>query len=114
MNRVKEICDQKITKPSTIFHKAIYKRDFLWYNRLSNVVFFWRKGFNRMDIKEFFGIGGYERTPEGYMSWQHLTFVTTLMVIMVACAIFFGRTARRRGAPYNNRVLIISAFLLII
>ena len=41
-------------------------------------------------MKEFFGIGGYTREAEGYMSWQHLTFVTSLMIIMVALAIFFG------------------------
>ena len=35
-------------------------------------------------MREFFGFGGYQRTPEGYMSWQHLVFVTSLMVIMVA------------------------------
>jgi len=65
-----------------------------------------------MDIKEFFGIGGYQRTPEGYMSWQHLTFVSTLMVIMIFCAIVFGMKARKKGAPYNNRVLIVSAILI--
>ena len=26
-------------------------------------------------VKEFFGIGGYTREPEGYLSWQHITFV---------------------------------------
>ena len=34
-------------------------------------------------MKEFFGIGGYQRTPEGAFSWQHLLFVTSLMVLMV-------------------------------
>lgn len=63
-------------------------------------------------IKEFFGIGGYQREPEGYMSWQHLTFVSTLMVIMIACAILLGISAKKKGAPFNNRVLIISAFLI--
>ena len=33
-------------------------------------------------MKEFFGIGGYTREPEGYLSPQHLLFVTVLMVIM--------------------------------
>ena len=39
-------------------------------------------------MREFFGFGGYQREPEGYLSWQHLLFVTTLMVIMVALAAF--------------------------
>ena len=38
-------------------------------------------------MKEFFGIGGYQRSAEGFLSWQHLTFVTGLMVIMVALGI---------------------------
>ena len=63
-------------------------------------------------IKEFFGIGGYTRAAEGYMSWQHLTFVSSLMVIMIFCAILFGRKAKRKGAPYNNRVLIAAALLI--
>ena len=63
-------------------------------------------------MKEFFGIGGYQRTPEGYLSWQHLTFVSTLMVIMVACAILLGVAAKKKGAPFNNRVLVVSAFLI--
>jgi len=41
-------------------------------------------------MKEFFGIGGYTREPEGYMSWQHLVFVTSLMIIMTGLAIFLG------------------------
>ena len=63
-------------------------------------------------MKEFFGIGGYMREPEGYMSWQHLTFVTSLMIIMVALAIFLGLAAKKKGTPFNNRVLIVSAILI--
>ena len=38
-------------------------------------------------MREFFGFGGYQRPAEGFLSWQHLTFVTSLMVIMVVLAI---------------------------
>ena len=41
-------------------------------------------------IKEFLGIGGYTRKPEGYMSWQHITFVLILMTAMVALAVYLG------------------------
>ena len=41
-------------------------------------------------LREFFGVGGYQREPEGYFSWQHLTFVTVLVIIMIALAIYFG------------------------
>ena len=63
-------------------------------------------------MKEFFGFGGYTREPEGYMSWQHLVFVTSLMVIMVACAIFFGRRNRAREDSDKNKVLLIAAILI--
>ena len=63
-------------------------------------------------MKEFFGIGGYQREPEGYFSWQHLTFVTVLMIIMVACAVFFGRKNRDADIKTKNKVLIVSAILI--
>ena len=41
-------------------------------------------------MREFFGFGGYTREPEGFMSWQHLLFVTTLMIIMILSAVYLG------------------------
>ncbi len=63
-------------------------------------------------MKDFFGFGGYEREPEGYLSWQHLLFVSSLMAIMVALAIVFGRKNRTAGADRKNKVLIWSAILI--
>ncbi len=63
-------------------------------------------------MKEFFGFGGYTREPEGYFSWQHLTFVTALMIIMVACAIFLGRKNRTLEENRKNKVIIASAILI--
>ena len=65
-------------------------------------------------LREFFGFGelGYTREPEGYMSWQHLTFVTVLMLIMVALAICFGLKYRHREEKEKNKVLIWSAILI--
>ena len=63
-------------------------------------------------LREFFGIGGYTRQPEGFLSWQHLVFVTSLMVIMVACAIFFGKKNKLVDDKAKNKVLIWSAFLI--
>ena len=63
-------------------------------------------------MKEFFGFGGYKRTPEGYMSWQHLTFVTTLMLIMVGLAIYFGLRNKNKSDKIKNKVLIIAAILI--
>lgn len=63
-------------------------------------------------MKEFFGFGGYTREPEGYMSWQHLVFVSTLMVIMIALAIFLGLSNKNRESKSKNKVLIVSAILI--
>ena len=63
-------------------------------------------------MKEFFGFGGYEREAEGFMSWQHLLFVTLLMVAMVALAIWLGRKYRHSDESKKNKVLIISAILI--
>ena len=60
-------------------------------------------------MREFFGFGGYLREPEGFMSWQHLTFVSSLVVIMVALAVLLG--IRNKGVDFEkkNRVLKIAA-----
>lgn len=63
-------------------------------------------------MKEFFGFGGFQRPVEGYFSWQHLTFVTVLMVIMVATAIILGRRNRHRDDRAKNRVLIGAALAI--
>jgi hypothetical protein len=41
-------------------------------------------------MKDFFGFGGYSRPAEGYLSWQHLLFVSSLMAIMITLAIVLG------------------------
>lgn len=63
-------------------------------------------------MKEFFGIGGYTREPEGYMSWQHLTFVTTLMLIMIGLAIYLGLKNKNKDFSQKNKILIYSAILI--
>lgn len=63
-------------------------------------------------LKEFFGIGGYTREPEGYFSWQHLTFVSALMVIMVGLAILLAKRNKNKSIQEKNRVLIVAAILM--
>ena len=63
-------------------------------------------------MREFFGFGGYQRTAEGYFSWQHLTFVSTLMIIMIASAILLGRRNRARSDSTKNKVMIAAALLI--
>jgi uncharacterized membrane protein YwaF len=63
-------------------------------------------------MKEFFGFGGYQQPAEGYLSWQHLLFVTSLMVVMVILAVLLGRHNRFALPRQINRVLIWTAFLI--
>ena len=63
-------------------------------------------------MKEFLGIGGYQRTPEGAYSWQHLLFVFSLMALMVGLAAFLGLRNRKRSDETKNRVLIVAAILI--
>jgi hypothetical protein len=63
-------------------------------------------------MKEFFGWGGYTRPAEGFMSWQHLLFVSLLMALMFAGAVYFGRKYRHAQDAQKNRVLAISAILV--
>ena len=63
-------------------------------------------------MREFFGFGGYTRPAEGFFSWQHLTFVSILMLIMIALAIFFGRKNRNADEKNKNKVIIVSAILI--
>jgi len=63
-------------------------------------------------MKEFFGIGGYARTPEGAYSWQHLTFVGCLLAAMTILALLLGKRNRHGEEKSKNRVLVISALLI--
>ena len=63
-------------------------------------------------MKDFWGLNGYEREAEGYLSWQHLVFVSTLMVIMIGLAIFLGLRNRHKTSDVKNKVLILSAILI--
>ena len=63
-------------------------------------------------MREFFGFGGYQRTPEGYMSWQHLLFVTLLILTAVFLAIFLGRKNRHRPLEERNKVLVVAAIAI--
>ena len=64
-------------------------------------------------MKEFFGFGGYQRTPEGFFSWQHVLFVTTLMVIMVILAIYLGSRNKRADEKQKNRPLIVATVMIL-
>ena len=64
-------------------------------------------------MKEFLGIGGYTRTPEGALSPAHLICVGTLLAAMTALAIILGRRNRNRDEKTKNRVLVFAAILIV-
>ena len=61
---------------------------------------------------DFWGFGGYQREVEGYLSRQHLTFVTALMVIMVTLAIVLGKRNRNKPMAKKNIALIVAALIM--
>ena len=63
-------------------------------------------------LKEFLGFGGYMREAEGFLSWQHLTFVTILNVAMAAFAFLYGASMRGRTAKEQNKVLAFTAIAM--
>lgn len=63
-------------------------------------------------FKEFFGINGYTRTPEGAYSWQHLLFVGIVTALMIALAIFFGLRNKNKDDKTKNKVIIWAAILI--
>lgn len=63
-------------------------------------------------IKEFFGIGGFQREAEGAYSWQHLTFVGVLLAAMVFLAVWLGIRNKKRDFSAKNRVMIWAAILI--
>ena len=63
-------------------------------------------------MEEFLGFGGYRRPAEGFLSWQHLTFVTTLVIMMILLAVALGRKNRLCTDRVKNRVLITAALLI--
>ena len=63
-------------------------------------------------LEEFFGYNGFAREPEGFLSWQHLTFVMFLTVCMTVLAIIFARKNREKDERAKNRALIWAAFVM--
>ena len=63
-------------------------------------------------MKEFFGFGGYSRPAEGFLSWQHLLFVGSLLVLMTVLAVILGRRNRYASLAEKNRVLIAAAIFI--
>ena len=63
-------------------------------------------------MREFLGIGGYSRPAEGFLSWQHLLFVGSLLCVMVILAIWLGKCNRTASPERKNRALVVAALLI--
>ena len=67
-------------------------------------------------IKNFFGFGAkdnpYGGTPDGYLSWQHLTFVSTFVLSAIILAIILGVYYKNKDEKAKNKVLIWAAIII--
>ena len=63
-------------------------------------------------MKEFLGIGGYSRSAEGFLSWQHLLFVGSLLTLMFLLSVCLGKRNRLGTQSQKNLPLICSAILI--
>ena len=63
-------------------------------------------------MKEFLGIGGYTREPEGYLSWQHILFVGFLLCAMFALSIWLGLRNRGKNDRAKHMTLVVTAILM--
>lgn len=63
-------------------------------------------------MKEFFGFGGFQREPEGWLSPEHLIFATSFISVMIFLAIFLGIRYRNRSYEEKNKIIIWSALLI--
>ena len=63
-------------------------------------------------MKEFFGIGGFQREPEGAWSWQHILFVSLMLLAAIGLAIYLGKKLCDKDVVAKNKVLIWAAILI--
>ena len=63
-------------------------------------------------MKEFLGIGGYTREPEGYLSPEHLIFTIGLVLFTLALAILLGIRNKRADQRTKNIPVICAALLM--
>ena len=63
-------------------------------------------------MREFFGFGGFQRTPEGAYSWQHLLFVGFTIALMIGLAILFGIRNRSKDDKTKNRAIIYLSIII--
>ena len=67
-------------------------------------------------MKEFFGFGTgeypYGAPADGYLSWQHLVFVSTFVLIAIVLAVFLGLRNKNKDYSIKNKVLVWTAIII--
>ncbi len=63
-------------------------------------------------MREFFGIGGYTRQAEGFLSWQHLLSVGIMLGLMVILSVLLGKRNRLGTEKEKNVPLVVAALLI--
>ena len=88
-------------------------KDFDRYRQILFLCYNWFITFDWEEVmEEFFGFGGYERPAEGFLSWQHLLFVTCVVIMMIIWAVVLGKRNKHEPFEKKNRVLRIAAIVL--
>ena len=64
-------------------------------------------------IRRFFGFDEDPRTPEGWLSWQHLTYVTLLVIAVVLLGARLGVRFRSLPEMQRRRPLRVAAVLML-
>ncbi len=62
-------------------------------------------------MKEFFGIGGYSRTPEGAWSFEHILFTSLMIAVMIFLGIYLGLKYKDNDKA-KARTIMIAAILI--
>ena len=53
------------------------------------------------------------RSPEGFLSWQHLLYATLMVALTVFLAVWLGKKFRHRNEPDKDRVMKIAAITIL-
>lgn len=64
-------------------------------------------------IRQFFGFEEDPRTPEGWFSWQHLTYVTALVIAVILLGTTVGRHFHGLSFAQRRKPLRVAAILML-
>ncbi|MCQ2458248.1 MAG: YwaF family protein [Clostridia bacterium] len=64
-------------------------------------------------LRQFFGFDTDPRVPEGWLSWQQLTYVTCIVLITVLLAVILGKRYRKRTEAEKRVPLRVAAVLML-